>query len=135
MSKIYTILRIFVAIGWVSFFFYNLYIANYLGQEYLKDKSNFVMFESEQQKHDYLESLPPYADISWVNDVSLTDECKPMLFFNDFYFNKIKPLLPYMAILILITIGIRTTPREWREIGNKFNDITQKIEDEELNDK
>ncbi|KKM21199.1 hypothetical protein LCGC14_1637810, partial [marine sediment metagenome] len=96
-KHLYLGLRIIVIIGWLAFFFYNLYLVRFMGQEYIADQSNFVFFDDEQHRTAYKSTLN-YQASDWVDDASLISDCKPMIYFNDFYFDKINPFV----ILVMI---------------------------------
>lgn len=119
----FKILRIIVLIGWISFFAYNIYVAKYLGNQYLAHPDNFIMFPNETERSNYYESLSVLSDREWVKEANLASECRPMLFFNDFYFQKIYPVQNWMLLLILFTIVIRTEPDEWSKLIKKLENL------------
>lgn len=134
-KKIYLALRILVIIGWVGFFFYNLYIVKFLGSEYNNDPSNFVFFEDEENRQAYRASLNVYADASWIDQASLVNECKPVIYFNDFYFEKIDPFIKLVMVLILLTLIIRIDFDEWKNIIKKFKKVADRLEGDDGNKK
>ncbi len=127
-KKIYLALKILVAAGWIAFFFYNLYLIRFLGNEYTEDPSNFVFFEDEEQRAEYKKQLL-YQPSAWVDDASLMNQCRPMIYFNDFYFDKLDPVFHWMLLLIVLTIAIKIPYAEWMQMKSKVEKITDKLED------
>ncbi|HEC66671.1 hypothetical protein LCGC14_1849320 [marine sediment metagenome] len=126
VNKIYWGLRILVIIGWLTFFFYNLHVVRFLGQEYNKDPSNFVFFDSEQHRESYKTTI--IFPKPWIDEASLIGQCKPAVYMNDFYFSKIDPILRWVFLLIILTIAIRIPPEEWVAMKDKINKWGDKIE-------
>lgn len=122
-------LRIIVIIGWISFFIYDLYLIRLLGNEYNKDPSNFVFFEDDQQRQAYKTTIP-YLNSDWIEEASLVAECKPMIYFKDFYFQRIDPFVKLSIILIILTLVLRVSPSEWKDMGKKIEKLSEKIEDD-----
>jgi len=138
---IWKILRLFVILGWIGFLFYNLHIWKFILAEYGRDPSNFVFFESEQDRQDYkqsqLNTFNPslYGNNTWIERTSLVDQCRPMLYFQDLFFDKIKPFINYSALLILVTLIIRIRPDEWKGMISKLKKISEKVEADDENNK
>ena len=134
VNKTYNILRIIVLIGWISFLFYSLYLVRYLGNDYIRDPSNFVFFNDEQHREAYyiVDSTLVY-NTDWISKASLIDQCRPMIYINDFYFNKVDLFVKLSALLILLTLFLKTDPREWRDMGKKIEKFSEKFEDDGTN--
>ncbi len=125
------VLKIIVFAGWILFFMWNLKLAKYFGTEYNKDPSNFVFFENEMDRQAYKTNIYQ-GNLQWVDQASLIDQCKPMVWFNDFYFEKIDPLVTYFAVLILLTLISRIDPKEAIDSFDKFADwMDSKFGDDE----
>ena len=127
------ILRIFVALGWIAFVLYNLHLVKSLGQDYTRDPSDFVFFNSSDHREAY-RSTQVYSS-AWIDEASLMDQCKPMIYFNDFYFDKIDPIINWMFLLIVLTIAIRIPVSEWKMFRSKLKKISEKLEDDDDDEK
>ena len=116
------ILRIIAALGWIAFFIYNLYLVKFLGNEYNKDPSNFIFFDDEQHRVEYKASLNyrSFAASGWVDDASLISQCRPMIYVNDFYFNRLAPIINWFYLLIVLTIAINIPFAEWINLNLKL---------------
>lgn len=125
----FKILWIVLIIGWIGFIAYNFYLWTYILKEYQRDPSNFVFFKDELQREQYkltknkIVSDPGY---SWVDDVSLMDQCRPMLYFQDLFSEKIQRFIYFTFILILLTLIYRLNPRELEGIKKFINDEREK---------
>ena len=122
-------IKIALIIGWSAFLVYNLYLIRLLGNEYNKDPSNFVFFEDEMQRQAYTTNIL-YQNSNWIQEASLVNECKPMIYFKDFYFNKIDPFVRWSGLLILLTLISNIPIGEWRSLRKKINIIDKKLEDD-----
>ena len=127
------ILRILVALGWLAFFIYNFYLWKLLVNDYGEDPSSFVFFESEQDRTAYKENslaLNPanYFNTDWIDRAALVDQCRPMIYFKDFYFNKIDPIVSLMFLLVVLTIAIKIPINEWIAAKTKIKKTIEKIE-------
>ena len=135
LKLFYRILSIVVIVGWIGFLFYNMYLWNYLKEQYEINPSNFVMFDNEKHKEQYKNQLiyknHPSTTINWINKSSFVSDCKPLIYINDFFFDKISGFLKFTGFLIILTILIKTNPAEWRRIGDKIDKIDKKIEQEQ----
>jgi len=128
-SKIIKILRLFVIIGWLAFFVYDLYLVRYLGNQYYKDPSNFIMFDDEQHRQAY-KSRPSFnLKDEWIDQASLRKDCRPLDFINDFYFDKVDRFIKLSCLLLLLTLISRLDPAELKRWGAKIGKISDKIED------
>ena len=125
------ILRILVALGWLAFFIYNLYLVRFLGNEYIKDPSNFVFFNDEQQRIEYKMYDESVMGSEWIDRASTLDQCRPMIYFNDFYFDKLDPIWNWIYLLIILTIAIRIPYAEWMQMKSKIEKIAEKLEDDD----
>jgi len=135
LKLFYRILSIVVIAGWIGFLFYNIHLWNYLIKQYEINPSNFVMFDNEKHKEQYKNQLSyknhPSTTINWINKSSLVSDCKPLIYINDFFFDKISGFLKFTGFLIILTILTKTNPAEWRRIGDKIDKINKKIEQEQ----
>ncbi len=136
IKNIFFALKILIAIGWVAFFIYNLSMVRFVGNEYNKDPSNFVFFDDQQHKEAYKQtySQSPIGPPAWIDEASLTTQCKPAVYMNDFYFNKIDPVVRWMFLLIILTIAIRIPFPEWRQMNTDLQKLSEKFGDEEEDD-
>ncbi len=133
-KRIYQGLRIIIVLGWIAFFVYNLYMIRFLGQEYQRDPSNFVFFDNAQDREAYKTTIP-YGNSDWIKETSLVGQCKPMIYFNDLYFNKIAPFIKLAGLLVLLTLISRIRPGEWISLGKKIEKFSEKLEDDDELDK
>jgi len=135
LKLFYRILSIVVIVGWIGFLFYNMYLWNYLIKQYEINPSNFVVFGNKTHKEQYKNQLSyknhPLTTINWINKSSLVSDCKPLIYINDFFFDKISGFLKFTGFLIILTILTKTNPAEWRRIGDKIDKIDKKIEQEQ----
>lgn len=127
---VWKILKIFVFIGWLAFLLYVLYIIRLMGSEYAADPSNFVFFEDEQQRVAYRSTLL-YGNQDWVEQASLIDQCKPLVYLNDFYFSRIDLFIRLTMLLILLTLITKIDLAEWKIFKGKFDKFADKLEEED----
>ncbi len=131
-KNVYLLLKIVVLIGWITFFIYNIAIVRQLGQDYNNNPADFVFFDDEQHRTAYKESITPniYRNL-WIDEASLVTDCKPMIYVNNFYMNKIDPLIKGVLVLIIMTIFISIPFGDWRETKKKIDKFADKFKEDE----
>lgn len=130
-------LRILVIIGWISLLLYSLSLVRYLGTEYQKDPSNFVFFEDEEDRESYRASMrykPSVYGYGWINNTSLISECKPAIFINDFYMQRVDPFIWLAFGLVVLTIISKLTPAERQEIKERLSRTAERLDQEGENE-
>lgn len=129
---LYNVLRIIVVLGWLAFFFYNLYLVRLLGNNYIDDPSDFILFESEAQREAYRKqmSYTPGYNSDWIDEAALVQQCKPMIYFKDFYFKRIDPMVRLLLVLIVLTIAIRIPYEDWKRAAEKIEKLGERFKDE-----
>lgn len=127
-NKFFRILRIFLLIGWIGFMAWNFYLWTFLLKQYDQDPSSFVFFESEKDREQYKESRsklnPGLQGYEWIDQVSLVDQCRPMIYFKDFFLDKVKPFIILTFLLIILTLIYRLGPEEiedMKKLVDKFD--------------
>lgn len=132
-KRIYLLLRIVVIIAWLTFFGYFLMITKQLGTDYNNNPADFVFFDDENQRIEYAEQVKP-EDIynsAWIQEASLVSDCKPMIYFNKFYFEKIGPVIKALAVLIVMTIFISIPWEDWLRTKQKIEKLGEKFKGDE----
>lgn len=127
-KKVYLLLRIIVIIGWLTFFGYFLMITKQLGTDYSNNPADFVFFDDEKQRIEYADQVKPSMYSSaWIQEASLVTDCKPMIYFNKFYFEKIEPVIKALVVLIVMTIFISIPWKDWLETKQKIEKPGEKF--------
>ncbi|MCH8328832.1 MAG: hypothetical protein IIB81_00390 [Nanoarchaeota archaeon] len=127
-KKVYLLLRIIVIIGWLTFFGYFLMITKQLGTDYNNNPADFVFFDDEKQRIEYADQVKPSMYSSaWIQEASLVTDCKPMIYFNKFYFEKIEPVIKALVVLIVMTIFISIPWKDWLETKQKIEKPGEKF--------
>lgn len=129
-NKIYFILRIVVISGWISFLIYNFNLWRFITAEYNKDPSNFAFFEDEEQRQQYKITYPAMMDDDWIDRTSLVEQCRPMIYIQDLYFNKIDRFIKLTGLLIVLTLILKVDPREWKSTADKIKKLEEQVEDD-----
>ena len=128
------IARILLILGWITFLFWNVYLWKYTVNEYNDDQSNFVFFEDEQDRDTYRASrllINPFYDPAWISRASLVGQCRPMIWFKDFYLQKVRPFIYFSVALILLTLILRIPFAEHGRTFKKIDKFFKKFQDED----
>ena len=127
-KKVYLLLRIIVIIGWLTFFGYFLMITKQLGTDYNNNPADFVFFDDEKQRIEYAEQvMPSMYSSAWIQEASLITDCRPMIYFNKFYFEKIEPVIKALMVLIVMTIFISIPWKDWLKTKQKIEKLGEKF--------
>lgn len=102
--------RIVLLIAWILSFGWLLKIGLLLGHDFKEDPGRLSMFETEQERQQYLNVPAPHPGIdkSWAESASLTFQCKPLIYANTFYFDRVRPFLFWIFALIAATLIYKT---------------------------
>lgn len=79
-KKVKLIVKIILLIGWIYLFGSLISLSSYVGKQYKIDSTNFEINPETMQA------------------------CKPMLFFNDLYLERVHPKLNFAFVLLIFTI-------------------------------